>query len=471
VRDEGAVNNRAGSLASVEQGPSEQMVCLFPQTRAVEVRVPSAFEAADAPRLVWLARRAGFNAILLDCFRSGWTLHPSAAMRDWGFPEQNPKFRGSDPVAAILQAAARERLVVYALVECLKVSESNGRGPILRHHPTWRVRGRRGRAARAPDPPFLCPVNRDVRRFLGDLFYEMMERYGFRGIYLRHLHFPLETPQDWADYCGCDYCRREVWRSLGVKIEEIPDDPDHPDRYNLTSWRVKQLASFLRYLRLRLAKAGTGALTLVELYLGEEGAEVERCGYQDATTWTGDRLAPIAALRPLPGVAETSDSWLEQVRKTAQEALVMPVLSAESGNALLRSIEMLEFDPVIGIVVRGPNDLTAPPLINLPKGPFRRPTGVAEDQPLASICALLHETTKLLPPEDALSAFLADVLRVFEPLGGRWPSAQRKTLARNLLGLEERIASRKINLGEKAAAVLRNFHLARLLLGLVDTES
>ncbi|MCX8037370.1 MAG: hypothetical protein N3D11_10075, partial [Candidatus Sumerlaeia bacterium] len=49
----------------------------YPQTRALEVHLPEGFEVGDAPRLVWQIHRAGFNTILLNCFRHGWTAYES----------------------------------------------------------------------------------------------------------------------------------------------------------------------------------------------------------------------------------------------------------------------------------------------------------------------------------------------------------------------------------------------------------
>lgn len=446
--------------------------CLSPQTRALEIHLPTGFENADATRLVRQVKRAGFNTILLSCFRHGYTLFPSPTMRVYGFAKQEPRFRGSDPVPVVLSAARSEGLTVYALVEGLCAGGGKRRhSPILRRRPDWAVQGRNRSNGAAADPPFLCPVNREVWRFLGDLFYEILERYGFRGIYPRHLHYPLKKADERADYCRCDYCRQAVWHSLGVKIDEIPEDPDHPDRYNLTSWRAEQLGGLVRYVRLRVAKACSQPLVLTEVYLCE-GAEArsDACGFQNACSWAQDRLLPIAAFRPLPATAEGSEQWIGQVATMAQCALVMPVLSALPEDRLIETLERLAGEPIIGVAVCAPHDLTAPPLNRLASGPWRTRTQVAEDQPLVSVCALLAETARVLPPDDPVRAFLADALRVVQPLGERWPVAQRQTLHENLLGLEERITGEKLDLGDAAPAVLRNFRLARQLLQLVEIE-
>lgn len=448
---------------------------LFPQTRALEVRLPPGLENADIPRLVWRVKRSGFNTILLNCFSQGYMTFPSKMMAAYGFPDQDPRFRGNDFVAPVLAAARREGLTVYALVEGLRVGDDRGHGPILRRRPEWGVRGR-DPFRRASIPPFLCPANPDVRRFLGDLFYEILEGYSFDGLYLRHLHYPLDQPDHRGDFCRCDYCRRAIWLSLGVRIADIPDDPDHPDRYNLTSWRGKQVTGLLRYLRLRAAKASARPLTLAEVYLGEEAEQAgpESSGYVDGCSWAQDRWVPIAVFRPLPGMPEGSKEWIKRIAAMAQCALVMPALSASSENRstqLLDTLERLALEPIAGIVMCEPHDLTAPPLNLLADGLWREPTQVTESRPIASVCALLADTVRRLPPDDPVRAFLADVLRVVEPLGERWSAAQRESLHENLVGLEERIADERILLGEAAPAVLRNFRLARQLLRLVETES
>jgi len=457
---------------AAESATPDQPRCMFPQTRALEVHLPAGFEVADTSRLIWLAKRAGFNTILLNCFRQGYTTFLSETMRAYGFPDQDPQFRGNDPVAPILAAARAESVKTYALVEGLCVGGAMGRrGPILRRRPEWGVRGRE-RLGRASNPPYLCPVNHDVRRFLGDLFHEILEGYSFQGLYVRHLHYPLEQPNQRAGFCCCDYCHRAVWHSLGVKLNEIPDDPDHPDRYNLTSWQGKQLTGLLRYLRLRAAKVSERSLVLAEAYLGygDERLPPESFGYADGCSWAENRLAPIAVFRPLPGTCESDEGWIRRIIAMTQCALVMPVLSASPESKLTEILQRLAFEPVAGVVICEPYDLTAPPLTQLVRGPWREPSQIAEDQPAVSVCALLAETVKRLPPDDPVRAFLADVLRILEPLSGRWSATQRESLYENLLGLEERIADERIVLGNTTPAVLRNFRLARQLLRLMEAE-
>ncbi|KPL05440.1 hypothetical protein AMJ85_11835 [candidate division BRC1 bacterium SM23_51] len=270
-----------------------------------------------------------------------------------------------------------------------------------------------------------------------------------------------------------------MWHSLGVKIDAIPEDPDHPDRYNLTSWRAEQLAGLVRYLRLRVAKACSRPIVLGEVHLCDSAeARPDSCGFQNACSWAKERLLPIAAFRALPATAEGTDQWIGQVAAMAQCALVMPVLSASPEERLIETLDRLANEPIAGIVVSAPHDLAeqfldqaaTPPFSRLASGPWRTPAQVAEERPLVSVCALLVATAGLLPPDNPVHAFLADALRVVRPLGERWPAAQRQTLHENLLGLEERIADEKLDLGHAAPAVLRNFRLARHLLRLMETK-
>lgn len=468
---ESAVGDDKESVAGIgATKPAAGSRVLYPRTRAIELRLPADFNAADAPRLLWQVRHAGFNAILLNCFTGGLTLHPSPTMRGYGFPEQDPRYRGRNPAVAVLSAARQEGLIVYALMDGLYVGDGRrGRNPILRRRPEWRVQGRD--PANGPDSPmFLCPVNRSVQRFLGDLSYEILERYGFRGLYLRHLHFPLEGTDRRADYCRCDYCWEAAWRALGVTMNEIPDDPDHPDRYNLDAWRAKQLAEFLRYLRLRGTKAWAGPLIIIEVFLDADAVSPERCGLQDPCAWADEQLLPMVTFRPTPATPEDDEQWIARVGVMARCSLAMPVLSARPETPLARILDRFAVEPVAGFVVSAPHDLTAPPLNQLANGPFREPTAVAEDRPLRSVQALLIRTQEALPPDDALRAFLMDVLRVVEPLGENWPAAQRQALYENLQGLEEQIGDQKLSLGDAAPVVLRNFRLARQLLQLAEIE-
>ncbi|KPL05439.1 hypothetical protein AMJ85_11830 [candidate division BRC1 bacterium SM23_51] len=147
--------------AAAEAAKPSDFECLFPQTRALEIHLPTGFESADAAQLVSRVRSAGFNTIVLSCFRHGYTLYPSPTMRAYRFPRQDPRFRGSDPVLAVLSAARGEGLTVYALLDSLRVGgEKRRRSPILRRHSDWGVRGRnRSRARRTAGASLAtCPM-------------------------------------------------------------------------------------------------------------------------------------------------------------------------------------------------------------------------------------------------------------------------------------------------------------------------
>lgn len=442
---------------------------LLPQTRAIEIHLKGRFEKAEAGRLVKKVRQAGFNTILLDCFSRGLTAHPSQTMHEYGFPRQPARLRGTDPLQAILRAAEETDVTVYALVDCLRVGNGHGRNPILKRQPDWAVKGRpdsNGRAGRG----FLCPVNRDVRRFLGDLFFEIMETYGFRGMYMRHLHYPLESMENAEDYCRCDYCRRAVHHSLGVRIESIPAEADHPDRYNLTAWRTQQMEDLVRYLKLRTDRACIHSLTIIEAYRGEVDLPPEHLGYQDPGGWAKERLAPIMALRPLPPTAESNENWLAGLAEMCHTTAVMPVLSVSPREHLVEILQRLSVEPIMGVVISEPHDLAAPPVNQLAGTVWRNRTQVAEAAPMASICALLSSTVPILKKSNPVRAFLRDVLRVLEPNGNDWPRAQRQALYDNLLGLEDRIADARLDLCDAAPVTLRNFRLARRLLDLMDVK-
>jgi hypothetical protein len=459
------------AAARSEARARRRMSRRFPQTRAIEIAPFVNFTTAEVERLTWQISQAGFNTVLFRCFSGGHTTFCSSTMDAYGFPCQNPQFSGTDPAVEMLEAARREGLTVYALLEGMSATTgAGGQSPILHRRPEWAVR-RRGGAWYPDDRPLLCPVNPDVRRFFGDLCYEIMQGYAFAGLYLRHIHFPLATSDKPSDVCYCASCRREVWRALGVRIDAIPDDPDHPDRHNITAWCTRQLATLLNYLRLRTAKACIRPLTTVELYMSpNEDTPNAHLGYQDRRTWTEEGLVPIAAMRPFPEPEGCTPEWLERLAAAAQESLVMPVLETALDDRLIETLHRLATEPIAGIVVPEPHDLTAPPINQLVRGPWQEPAQPALVRPLESVCGLLTSTIEMLAPNDPVGAFLADVLRVVEPPAELCPPHQRETLYANLLGLEERIAGDKIDLGDAAPIVLRNFRLARHLLRLMEYE-
>lgn len=127
-----------------------------------------------------------YNTLFIDTWYHGYTLYPSK------MADQNPMFRGMDPLEIIVKEAHKRGLRVICWSESLYIGRSEPE--IKRKHNDWIGRNRQGGFLSIRDykSQFLCPSNDSVRHYLVEISREMARKYPIDGIVLDFLRYPDE---------------------------------------------------------------------------------------------------------------------------------------------------------------------------------------------------------------------------------------------------------------------------------------
>lgn len=127
-----------------------------------------------------------FNTLFIETWYHGYTIYPSK------IADQNPMFRGMDPLEIIIKEAHKRGLSVICWSESFYIGQSEP--DIKWKHNDWMGRNRQGGflAMKDDKSQFLCPSNDSVRQYLLDVNMEMASKYHIDGIVLDFLRYPDE---------------------------------------------------------------------------------------------------------------------------------------------------------------------------------------------------------------------------------------------------------------------------------------
>jgi uncharacterized lipoprotein YddW (UPF0748 family) len=87
------------------------------------------------------------------------------------------------------------------------------------------------------DPSWACPANPAVRSHLLRLIEEIVTKYDVDGIHLDYIRYNNSRA------CYCEYCREAYKNETG---REPPLNSSDPDWDNWTTWRIRQVTSFVQ---------------------------------------------------------------------------------------------------------------------------------------------------------------------------------------------------------------------------------
>ena len=194
------------------------LVCCLParaqEERTLQGRVVYAHarnvrdkEAAEA--LVKDCREAGFNVLVLMVKEPDGKLYCTSEKGVSSRADSVVKF---DPLAAVVAAAAKEKLTVHAGL-CAFLEDPKSPAAML--HPEWAATDHEGKNTAAdPKSPglWMCPVRRDgyAYAYLIPVIEDILKNYAVQGIHLTHLSFPVGVNPD--SYCFCSYCLDDMPR-------------------------------------------------------------------------------------------------------------------------------------------------------------------------------------------------------------------------------------------------------------------
>ncbi|MEN6520246.1 MAG: family 10 glycosylhydrolase [Armatimonadota bacterium] len=187
---------------------------------------------------------ANINVIFPEVIRRGYTIYPSK------LDEQNEKWKGYDPLAALIREAHARGIEVHPWITCFRQGYSEDKGPILRAHPDWIAVNKWGEALSALGGYWICPSIPEARDYIAGLIKEVVSGYDVDGVHLDYIRFENQFP---SPYCYNDSCRCKFKAQYGV--DPIDIDPLTEMQVTWHLWREDLINTFVQ----RVAKESRAA--------------------------------------------------------------------------------------------------------------------------------------------------------------------------------------------------------------------
>jgi uncharacterized lipoprotein YddW (UPF0748 family) len=200
-------------------------------------------------------RDAHFNVVLIDTYFRGCVAYPASA-----FLPQYPDFQGEDRIGWLvdqihlrgMQAHLWMEYGFYAYVT-KDATKDKSMGPILDKNPellSVDTEGHRFIHRQFGDFYSLCPSNPKSHELLAKIYAEAVGKYPCDGLCLDRIRYAD------ANYCFCDYCKKQFKLDNGTDLETARQSHD-PDTWN--AWKrdrtlaaVKTITTALNAVRPKL---------------------------------------------------------------------------------------------------------------------------------------------------------------------------------------------------------------------------
>ncbi|MBX3729297.1 MAG: hypothetical protein KF858_08950 [Candidatus Sumerlaeia bacterium] len=407
-------------------------------------------------------RSRGYNTLLIPVFAEGSpTVHPAGRRA-----ARRGEHLTGPGVVALEAALALPRTSVWLHVDPLSAGNprSTSLSPLARKRREWLARNTLGRTTplgnqAVPDPIFSW-INRDWRRFLGDILYHLAEALPFGGIVLDLRHYPgiSDDRQRW--YC-CSFQSQEVTESvLGLSFERLLAEGT---REQINAWQrlvVAELHGMATYLMARVQSVRSDVswkILVPRVHVIDEReapwAEWFAGGQFDELLLPAD-----GGDRPLPAAMSRYDGL------TGTPRLLAPVFRTEQDA--IAAAETLQPLPIPGYLVLRPG---TDPEVQLPDVFPRWSTGGAlEDSPDDAARALARHLEEEFGTDTRCGRFFR---RIGVTLDKVTPTYALLDRLRARIGvLRERLLDGRVPLDEEQRHLLREVDLLLRLVPLIRPD-
>lgn len=190
---------------------------------------PKAIEKEKISEIVIKLKETGINNIYLESFFHGYTIYPSQVAKKFGLENQNPIFKGSDPLQDWVTIAHKNGLKVHIWFETFYAGTGNS-GPILSKNPEWANVQKKYVNSKVlkpsyiePNAFFLDPANPEARYYIRSIIAEMCKHYDIDGINLDYIRYPNSLPDNFPNYLNSTWGYTKIARKEFKK--EFGKDP------------------------------------------------------------------------------------------------------------------------------------------------------------------------------------------------------------------------------------------------------
>jgi hypothetical protein len=450
----------------------------IPETRVYHLEPRQPYWESDWDE-IQRAARAGFNAVLFPVYVNGYTLYRSEAARDWRFDPISPLYRRRDPVAEAVAVTHDLGMNFWGLVRPYNFHARYAATPhrLLRKFPQWRVRHHpefRHHRLRARESIIACPINREYRRYLGDILTELVSSYPIDGLVLNYTGYSLrDGPIEDYPYCFCDSCARVYAEDASEDLLRNALDEEGVGR--IRRWQRRASSACLEYLRHRLIKSRR-TLRLVCRVQPQWRGESEEGGGDKATSYCLDwgRLLESGAVEDF--LIDHDDETAPDMFRTRlvtdlaalpDDALILPAVRLTRPEDLAQPLEAVRRYPVAGFLAEFAEPLTSAGADFIREHYLNQPANSPDHHPLLAVGFFLRRVQAEHASNELIFDFMRDILRLLETQvrqGLVFETLQ--VIFENLTGLQTAIRRGALGDYKIPESTMRDLGLARRIIRL-----
>ena len=178
---------------------------------------------------------AGFNALFLETFYTGYTIYPSA------IAPQRGEFVGWDPLQVWAEEAAARGIELHLWVHLFHLGRIT-----VDMHPDWANLQRDGSIGAALEPGLYYgdPGHPEVREYVFSVLREMVERYPVTGLHLDYVRYP--NTNSLANTSGYSPKARELFKEVSGYDPMDISPSTHPTVWaEWLKWQEQNITSFV----------------------------------------------------------------------------------------------------------------------------------------------------------------------------------------------------------------------------------
>ena len=305
-------------------------------------------------------RDAGINNVFLETFFHGKTIFPSMTMKEYGFEEENPKFRGVDVLALWIKEAHKRNIKVHCWFESFYVGSrihQNSDKSIMRVRPDWSNRTRLKADEEAPvihpqehNGYFLDPANPEVIGFLLSLMDEITTRYKIDGINIDYVRYPNIAKDNYGNQWGYTKFAREEFKIL-YEVDPIDLTKDDPLFKDWCEYRCDKVTDYIKKVS-NVLKSNKIMFSVVIFPNYKVSLKTK---FQDWSRWAN--LEYVDAFTPLILTSDDAlaKSMLEEIKRKSHDTKIYPGLFAgfieSDPEDLLKQIRTMRALELSGVIL------------------------------------------------------------------------------------------------------------------------
>ena len=305
-------------------------------------------------------KAAGINNVFLETFFHGKTIFPSMTMREYGFEEENPKFRGVDVLSLWINEAHKRNIKVHCWFESFYLGSrihQNGAKSIMRVRPDWSNRTRLKADEEAPvvhtqehNGYFLDPANPEVIGFLLSLMDEIATKYKIDGINIDYVRYPNISKDNYGNQWGYTKFAREEFKIL-YEVDPIDLTKDDPLFKDWCEYRCDKITDYIR----KVSNVLKSNKIMFSVVIFPDYKVSLKTKFQDWSRWAS--LEYVDAYTPLILTSDDAlaKSMLEEIKKKSHDTKIYPGLFAgfieSDPEDLLKQIRTMRSLELSGVIL------------------------------------------------------------------------------------------------------------------------